>query len=610
MSIYFQLSKFADYGSSYYSIGHDRKNIGNILLWEHDGQKIHTKRPERPTQTHLSAFGPIDGPAKGRIELDKKISSFMFFPIEGKSNIETNTEYRKIIRDLKSQFPDILFLSNGKPIDERDAFAANYYNLIKLSTNCLDEKFLQKIAYDSTKTLSCVRFIQLLRQFAQQTDAPLNILEKKIGNNKVYTIQYKNREKSIVCGESEEEFQQLIESFYQEEIAKNNNKFLDVQQKQNIRKIIEENLAEQLQDQISMDVLVNILNALQLQIVNGKIQDISTSTTEKPAKKSKVYELTDLPKTISSADVGRALLYLGLIEGSTKGDHRHFNNLRPTSTKNEAACTLNKDKQYFWAKTDCKEQCKQCEIHESDFVAAYYRDKNVRNKYKISQAKSASNYFNLQKFAQFGAGYGEWWIDESGQTMYADIDIGDKGHEMFVIEHAQSMIIPAEYHSYSENPWQDFTYSLAEDLLDEAHANKNLKTHIEKYVGNDLASIDAKELIDQGYIEDYILKKFKPNKQLMDIAMGRGDVRLFGVKEFGWKRVMNKFVETWFFRPQDCALISRGLGDIAQDDEEGTTQWTIEVRSANKVYPNIPLMVIEKGPVAVSNYARKQEDVV
>lgn len=222
----------------------------------------------------------------------------------------------------------------------------------------------------------------------------------------------------------------------------------------------------------------------------------------------------------------------------------------------------------------------------------------------------ARNSGALQVVAQFGAGYGEWWIDDSGQTMYADIDIGDKGHEMFVIEHAQSLLIPAQYHTYSEHPWQDFLNTLAEDLLDEAHANENLKTHIENYVGNDLASIDAKELIDQGYIEDYILEEFKPNKQLLDIAVGRGDVRLFGVKELGWKRVMNKFVETWFFRPEDCSVIARGLGDIAQDDEDGTTKWTIEVRSANKVYANIPLMVIEKGPVAVSNYARKQEDVV
>lgn len=223
--------------------------------------------------------------------------------------------------------------------------------------------------------------------------------------------------------------------------------------------------------------------------------------------------------------------------------------------------------------------------------------------YKIAKN---SNYRKIT--AQFGAGHGEWWIDDSGQTMYADIDIGDRGHEAFVIEHAQSMIIPAEYDSYSENPWQDFTHSLASKLLDEAHANKNLKKQIEKYVRNNLESIDAKELIDQGYIEDYILKRFNPNKKLMDIAMGRGDVRLFGVKEFGWKRVMNNFVETWFFRPEDCIVIARGLGDIAQDDEDGTTKWTIEVRSANKVYVNIPLMVIEKGPVAVANYARSQHE--
>lgn len=219
----------------------------------------------------------------------------------------------------------------------------------------------------------------------------------------------------------------------------------------------------------------------------------------------------------------------------------------------------------------------------------------------------ASSNLSL-KTAQFGAGYGEWWIDDSGQTMYADIDIGDKGHEQFVIEHAQGMVIPANYHDYSEDSWNNFFATLADDLLDEAHGNPIRKQHIENFIGEDLERIKPKDLIEQDYIEEYIIRELGANKELMDIAMGRGDVRLFGVKELGWKRVMNKFVETWFFRPQDCALISRGLGDIAQDDEEGTTKWTIEVRSANKVYVNIPLYIIDKGPIAVNNYSRQSQD--
>ena len=217
----------------------------------------------------------------------------------------------------------------------------------------------------------------------------------------------------------------------------------------------------------------------------------------------------------------------------------------------------------------------------------------------------AQSYFTL-KTAQFGAGYGEWWIDEDGGTMYADIDIGDMGHEAFVIEHARGIVMH-DFHTYSENAWDEYLSTLARELLDDAQSNEARKMHIENYIGEDIENITENDLIDQDYVEDFILNEKKANKKIVDIAFGRGDIRLFGVKDLNWKRVMNKFVETWFLTPKDCAIIARGLGEIAQEDEEGNSLWTIEVRSSGKIYSNIPLMVIEKGPVAINNYSRTQQ---
>lgn len=327
--------------SSYYSVGHDRANTQNTLLYVHDGNKLYYKKPERPTQSHLSAFPGIEEVAKGRIETNKNIGSFMYFPPDEISDANIiNQEFRKIMSDLEQAFPNVIFYMGGEVVDRKTRFAS---------------------------------------------------VTKRI------------------------------------------------------------------------------------------------------------------------------------------------------------------------------------------------------------------------KHAQFGAGYGEWWIDESGATMYADIDIGDKGHEMYVVEHVQGEIVNyLKLQTWNEDFWNSALVSVAEDLLDEAHGNDARKKHIENYIGEKLENIKPNELIESDYVEDYMVGELRVNKQMMDIAMGRGDIRLYGVKNLGWKRVMNKFVDTWQLTSQDCVAIARGLSDIAQEDEEGTSLWTIEVRSTNKYYPNIPLSVIESGPMAISKYARGQ----
>ena len=212
----------------------------------------------------------------------------------------------------------------------------------------------------------------------------------------------------------------------------------------------------------------------------------------------------------------------------------------------------------------------------------------------------------LLRTAQFGAGYGEHWIDDSGNLLYADGDVGSMGHEAHVIEIARSQIAGYEYSRDEFTDWDKFLEDVAQEILDAASTNPQFKQAIENRIGEPLDQISWQEMVDNDYVETELVKKRGVNKGLFDLAMDRSDARLYGMQVWGWKRVMNNYVETWQLTKSDCDIIASGLSDIAQEDEEGTSLWTIEVRSTNKYYPNIPLSVIESGPMAISKYARGQ----
>lgn len=213
------------------------------------------------------------------------------------------------------------------------------------------------------------------------------------------------------------------------------------------------------------------------------------------------------------------------------------------------------------------------------------------------------------KSSQFGAGYGEHWIDEDGGLMYADGDIGDMNHEAHVIQRAQSMIAGDGWNDSEFVNWQGFLEGIAGEIINAAKINPRLKNKIEKETGGDIYTMRLDDLIGYEFVDNELIRR-GVNKELLSIANGRGNARLFGMKAWKWKRVMNNYIETFTLTPSDTMIIAKGLSEIVPEDENGNTKWNIEIVSNRKYFTGIPLMIIEKGPIAINNYSRKTSSSV
>lgn len=207
------------------------------------------------------------------------------------------------------------------------------------------------------------------------------------------------------------------------------------------------------------------------------------------------------------------------------------------------------------------------------------------------------------KKSQFGAGYGEHWIDEDGNLMYADGDIGDMNHEAYVVQRARGEIAGDGWNQGEFVNWEGFQESIASQILQAAKTNQALQQEIESEIG-DIYTTRPQELVGYDYIDNELLRR-GINAELLNIAQDRGDARAFGMKTWGWKRVMNNYVETFVLTDRDCQIIAKGLGEIVPDDEEGKTTWNVEIVSNRRYFQNIPLAIIEKGTKAIFSYSRQ-----
>jgi len=212
------------------------------------------------------------------------------------------------------------------------------------------------------------------------------------------------------------------------------------------------------------------------------------------------------------------------------------------------------------------------------------------------------------KQSQFGAGYGEHWIDEDGNLMYADGDIGDMNHEAYVIQRARGEIAGDQWNQGEFVNWEAFQESVASQILQEAKTNPNLQEEIESEIG-DIYTTQPRELIGYDYIDNELLRR-GINAELLNVAQERANARMFGMKTWGWKRVMNNYVETFVLTNEDCQVIAKGLGELVPDDEDGNSTWNIEIVSNRQYFQSIPLSIIEKGTQAIFSYSRQVKSSV
>jgi hypothetical protein len=211
------------------------------------------------------------------------------------------------------------------------------------------------------------------------------------------------------------------------------------------------------------------------------------------------------------------------------------------------------------------------------------------------------NWYKRIKLAQFGAGYGEWWIGEDGNAMFADGDISDMNHEGYVMQTARALIAKPEYNQGEWTDWTGFVYDKSVEILEKSKSNPQLVQELEQRLNKSFQLIKPQDIVYEGMVEEELLKEGFSQEEI-SAAEGRGDLRLFAIKNWGWKRVMNNQIETYTLTDNDLNVISKGLSDIVQNDEEGNSLWNIESINPRQYLQNIPLKYIDMGMQGIQAY--------
>jgi hypothetical protein len=184
--------------------------------------------------------------------------------------------------------------------------------------------------------------------------------------------------------------------------------------------------------------------------------------------------------------------------------------------------------------------------------------------------------FNLRKSKKvYSQITGEWWIID-GSANYADGDIGDMNHEMYVIDHVRRKYVYGEFDSDIVD-WDGFKKFLAKEKYEED--GKNIKEF------ENLSD----EMIEELYL--FKLKEMEMSNEEYMIAEGMGDARKYGIEKLGWKRVAGKNIQTNTLTVDDLREISNGLWDAYQDNAE-VSEFNIEVSSTGAFYTDVPYSVI------------------
>lgn len=201
--------------------------------------------------------------------------------------------------------------------------------------------------------------------------------------------------------------------------------------------------------------------------------------------------------------------------------------------------------------------------------------------------------------------YGEWWIDATGNAIYADGDIGDLNHVAYAEEHARHLL---DKNGHIDGYLTEQAIQIRDKLI-EKEQNKD-DEHIEKLKRalNSLISSDTENFV-LSYMDEMKELGLTPiDFDLLMMATGHHkDPRQYAMKKWGWKRVAGKMIETWTLTQNDLKLISRGLEDIFQEEyDTDSIKVDIEVSSTNKTYRDIPISVIDSNDVSqILQYAKK-----
>lgn len=168
----------------------------------------------------------------------------------------------------------------------------------------------------------------------------------------------------------------------------------------------------------------------------------------------------------------------------------------------------------------------------------------------------------------------EWWIDEYGNALAADGDIGDMNHEMYVVDRVSRELVGFLGYEPPDGPF----------ALQDYYAKKALKQ-----AGIDPGFTDPVTALRNVLMTmPEVRKSFGSGNAFADafaVAIGstRIDGREYAMKRWGWKRVAGIDIETWTFTREDMAIIVKGLDDIAQGELDDPS-FTVNIEVGRKKY--------------------------
>lgn len=211
---------------------------------------------------------------------------------------------------------------------------------------------------------------------------------------------------------------------------------------------------------------------------------------------------------------------------------------------------------------------------------------------------------------------GEWWIDESGGTTFADGDVGESNHEGVVIARLTYDIL-SHFGIDEDEPSHisDYEESIGQSLKADGRLSEE---DIEEWEKRGPSEVILKKLI-----EDKVFGDPQQTEDALYIAYGSQtrDARDYAMKYWRWKvmKTVGSDIEitTWHLKPEDLAIIVRGVWDITEDtgddandsdNEVGEDGYpgpriNVTVQASGKRFRDIPLAVLEKKmPQTLHNY--------
>ena len=205
---------------------------------------------------------------------------------------------------------------------------------------------------------------------------------------------------------------------------------------------------------------------------------------------------------------------------------------------------------------------------------------------------------------------GEWWIYPGGSAQFADGEVGDSNHEGYVIDHVSNEIYE---HFLGHEPGYSLGYlSQYEDDLFKSLQREGRLT--EQDIETWERGGGPTEVLIEKLLEDNVYRDKAQAEFAVYIAWGSSsyDARDYAMKYLGWKRMTTSKnygtdIQTWFLRDSDLQDIKHGIYDAWGDSEEedANHKVTIEVRSNNKTFSDIPLSELDTATVSdLATYQR------